>query len=122
VINVFARGLTDDLASLVKGLDAVAGENEEKKMEGFVVLLSEDPDADEANLQEFAEKHSIKKLSLTLFDGVAGPPKYNLAKEADVTVHLYVKKEIKANHAFGKGDLNAAAVAKVVADTSKILE
>jgi len=122
VINVFARELTDDLASLVKQLDAVAGENEEKKMAGFVVLLSEDPDADEANLQEFAEKNCIENLPLTLFDGVAGPPKYNLAEEADVTVHLYVKKEIKVNHAFGKGDLTASAIKQVVADTSKILE
>jgi len=122
VINVFARELTDDLASLVKQLDAVAGDNQEKKTTGFIVLLSEDPDADETKVQEFAEKNGIKHLPLALFDGVAGPPKYSLAKEADVTVHLYVKKEIKANHAFAKGDLTAAAIKQVVADTSKILE
>ncbi|MBC8873404.1 MAG: hypothetical protein H8E44_28540 [Planctomycetes bacterium] len=119
---MFARELTDDLASLVKQLDAVAGKNEEKKMTGFVVLLSEDPDADETKIQEFAEKHGIKNLPLAIFDGIAGPPRYKLAKEADVTVHLYVKKEVKANHAFAKGDLTAAAVEQVVADTSKILE
>jgi len=122
VANVFARELTDDLASLVKQLDAVAGKNEEKKMTGFVVLLSEDPDADETKIQEFAEKHGIKNLPLTIFDGVAGPPRYKLAEGADVTVHLYVRKEVKANHAFAKGDLTAAAVEQVVADTSKILE
>ncbi len=120
--NVFARELSDDLASLVKQLDAVAGDNQDKKMTGFVVLLSEDPDTDEKKVQEFAEKHGIKNLPLAIFDGVAGPPRYNLAKEADVTVHLYVKKEIKANCAFAKGDLTAAAVKQVVAATSKILE
>ena len=122
MINVFARELTDDLASLVKKLDAVAEENKEKKVAGFIVLLSEDPDEDEKKVQEFAEKHGIKTLPLTIFDGVAGPPKYSLAKEADVTVHLYVKKEVKANHAFAKGDLTAEAIKQVVADTSKILE
>ena len=41
---MFARELTDDLASMVKKLDAVVEKNEEKKkMAGFVVLLSEDP-------------------------------------------------------------------------------
>ena len=122
MVNVFARELTDDLASLVKQLDAVVGKNEAKKMGGFVVLLSENPDADEAKVKAFAEKHGIKNLPLTLFDGVAGPPKYNLAKEADVTVHLWVKQEVKAKHAFGKGGLTASAVKQVVADTAKILE
>jgi hypothetical protein len=122
VVNVFARELTDDLASLVKQLDAVVGKNEEKKMAGFVVLLSEDPDADEAKVVAFAEKHGVKNLPLTMFDGVAGPPDYKLAKEADVTVLLWVKQEVKANHAFGKGGLTAPAVKQVVADTAKILE
>jgi hypothetical protein len=122
VVNVFARELTDDLASLVKQLDEVVGKNEDKKMGGFVVLLSEDPDADDPKLQAFAEKHGIKNLPLTIFDGVAGPPDYKVAQEADVTVHLWVKLEVKANYAFGKGALTAAAVQQVVADTSKILE
>ena len=56
-MNVFARELTDDLASLAKQIDAKIGENKEKKMSGFLVLLSEDPDADEGKLIAFAEKH-----------------------------------------------------------------
>lgn len=122
MVNVFARELTDDLASLVKQLDAVVGKNEEKKMGGFIVLLSEDPDADEAKVVAFAEKHGIKNLPLTIFDGVAGPPAYNLAKEAEVTVNMWVKQEVKVNQAFGKGGLTASAVKQVVADTAKILE
>ena len=122
MVNVFARELTDDLASLVKQLDEVVGKNEDKKMGGFVVLLSEDPDADDPKLQAFAEKHGIKNLPLTIFDGVAGPPDYKVAQEADVTVHLWVKLEVKANYPFCKGALTAAAVQQVVADTSKILE
>lgn len=119
---MFARELTDDLASLVKQLDAVVGKNEEKKMGGFVVLLSEDPDADEAKVVAFAEKHGIKNLPLTIFDGVAGPPGYSLAKEAEVTVTMWVKQEVKVNQAFGKDGLTASAVKQVVAETAKILE
>ncbi len=122
MVNVFARELTDDLASLVKQLDAVVGENKDKKMAGFVVLLSENPDADEAKVKAFAEKHGIKNLPLTMFDGVAGPPSYMLAKEADVTVLMWVKHEVKVNQAFGKGGLTASAVKQVVANTAKILK
>lgn len=122
MVNVFARELTDDLASLVKQLDEVVGKNTDKKMGGFVVLLSENPDADEAKVKAFAEKHGIKKLPLTMFDGVAGPPSYKLAKAADVTVLMWVKHEVKVNHAFGKGRLTASAVKQVVTDTAKILK
>ena len=52
---MFARELSDDLASLVKQLDSVVGDNQGKKMSGFVVLLSEDPDTDEKKVQAFAE-------------------------------------------------------------------
>jgi hypothetical protein len=121
-VNVFARELTDNLASLAKQIDGVIAKNEDKKMAGFLVLLSEDPDADEQKLVSFAEEHGIKSLPLTLFDGIAGPPKYNLAKEADVTVNMWVGKKVKVNHAFKKGDLDKAAIKKVVAETSKILE
>ena len=121
-MNVFARELNDGLASLAKQIDAAIAKNEEKKMTGFLVLLSEDPDADEEKLIAFAEKHGIKNLPLTLFDGVAGPPKYNLAEDAEVTVNMWVKMKVQANHAFAKGKLDAAAIKQVVADTSKILE
>ena len=121
MVNVFTRDLTDDLASLVKQLDAIVAKNDEKKMGGFLVLMSENPDADEGKVKQFAEKHGIKKIALTIFEGVAGPPAYKLAKEAQVTVHMWVKQEVKANEAFAKGDLNAAAIKKVLADTEKIL-
>ncbi len=121
MVNVFAREITDNLASLVKQLDTVVGENEGKNMAGFVVLLTEDPDADEAKLKQLAEKHGIKNIPLTVFDGSAGPPNYKIAKDADVTVHMWVGLEVKANHAFAKGKLDKDASAKVVADTAKIL-
>ncbi|MFV1967614.1 MAG: hypothetical protein ACC628_19465 [Pirellulaceae bacterium] len=119
---MFARELTDDLASLAKEIDTVIAKNEDKKMSGFLVLLSEDPDADESKLVAFAEQHGIKNLPLTLFDGVAGPPNYNLSEDADVTVTMWVNRKVQVNHAFAKGDLNAAAIKQVVADTAKILE
>jgi len=110
------------LASLVKQLDKQVEANQSKKMAGFVVLLTEDPDAAESQLKAFAEKHGIQNIPLTIFDGSAGPEPYKIAKEADVTVNLWVGQTSKANFAFEKGGLDKDSIAAIVADTSKILE
>jgi len=120
-VNVFARSLTDDLASLVKQIDKQVSDNSSKKMRGFVVLLTDDPDAAEPDLKAFAEKHGIKNVPLTFFDGIAGPPSYRIASEAEVTVNMWVGHKTKANHAFAKDKFGKEEIAKVVADTSKIL-
>ena len=109
------------MASLVKRVDNVVGKNKEKKMAAFLVLLSEDPDADAEKLKEFAKKHKLKNTPVTIFDGVAGPPKYKISKDADVTVMMWVGKSVKANHAFENGKLDKSSIKKVLADTSKIL-
>ena len=81
-MNVFTRSLTDELASLVKQIDAQVAKNSSKRMKGFVVLLTDDPDAAEGELKAFAKKHEIKNVPLTIFDGTAGPPNYRIAKDA----------------------------------------
>lgn len=125
MVNIFTRSLTDELASLVKQIDAKAGSYKGKSdspMRAFVVLLSDDPDTDETKVKEFAKKHNIKNVPLTIFDGVAGPPKYKISKDAEVTVMLWIKKTVKANHAFGKGKLDENGVNAVVKSTSTILD
>ena len=91
-------------------------------MAGFVVLLTEDPDAAESQLKAFAAKHEIKNVPLTIFDGSAGPESYKIAKDADVTVNLWVSLKSKANYAFAKGKLNKDSIKAIIADTSKILD
>lgn len=122
MVNIFAREITDNLASLVKELDSVVAENKSSNMAGFLVLLTDDPDAAEEKLAALAKKENIKNIPLTIYDGVAGPPNYKIAKDADVTVHLWVKTKVKANHSFAKNELDAKAVKEVVADTKKIIE
>jgi hypothetical protein len=115
------RSLTDSLASLVKQVDKVIGENEDQQMAGFVVLLTDDPDGAESELKAFAEKHHIKNVPLTFFDGIAGPESYKVAKDAEVTVMLWRDKKVEANHAFTAGKLDKNGVASVIKDTGKIL-
>ena len=122
MVNIFAREITDDLASLVKQIDTVVGKNQDKKMAAFVVLLTDDPTAAEPKLKALAKKHGIEHTPLTLFDGLAGPKSYKIAKNAAVTVMMWRNLTVEANHASAKGQLNKAAIKKIVADTGKILK
>jgi hypothetical protein len=117
---IFAREVTGPLTSLVKKIDAATVTNSSKKMGSFVVFLNDDEKlADQ--LKSLADKEGIKKCVLTI-DNPAGPPGYKVAKEADVTVVLYNQRDVKANFAFRKGELNDAAIEKVVSAVSKITQ
>ena len=121
MVAIFTREITDELTSLVKKIDKLVLKNRKKQMKAFVILLTEDPDADEAKLKKLAEKHGIKFVPLTLFDGLAGPPNYRISKDAETTVMLWRDVKIKANFAFEKGKLDKKAIAKIVKDTEIIL-
>ena len=112
---VFAREINDNLTSLVKKIDAATGT---KSLNSFVVFLS-DEEGMEDKIKSFAETNKIKKMVLAL-DNVAGPKEYKVAKDAAVTVVLYNKRKVESNFAFKKGEMDAAAVDKVVKDLSKI--
>lgn len=122
MVAVFAREVTDDLTSLVKQIDAVVGKNEDKKMASFVVVLTEDADEVASKLEGIAEKEKIANTPLTIFDGVAGPPSYKIAKDADVTVLMWQGLSVKVNHALAKGELKPDTIKKIVADTAEILK
>ncbi len=122
MVAIFTRSLTDDLASLVKQVDEKVEANKDKKMASFVILLSNDSDADEGKLKALAEKHGIKSTPLTIYDGIAGPKSYKVTEDADVTVLLWKEKTVKSNHAFAKGKLDKAGIQKIVESTSTILD
>lgn len=83
--------------------------------------MTNDPDADEKKLEEIAKKHKIKAVPLTMFDGVAGPAKYKISKDAETTVLLWKGLSVKANHAFAKGKFKKENTAAVLKDLDKIL-
>src|SRR5687767_8100248 len=117
---IFAREVSAPLTSLVKQLDKATADNTSCKMGSFVVFLGKDEDTEKA-LKSMAEKEGIKNMVLSVMDTPTGPPKYSIAKDAAVTVVLYNKREVKANHAFKKGELTDKDVEKIVSEVSKIL-
>jgi hypothetical protein len=111
---VFAREISGPLTSLVKKVNATKG------IESFVVFCN-DSEGLEKDLKKLADKENLKTTILTV-GPPAGPEKYKVAKDADVTVVLYTKQTVVSNFAYKKGEFNSAAVEKIVADIPKILK
>jgi hypothetical protein len=118
VAVIFARDVNAEVTNLIKKLDAATAANTGCAMGSYVVFCS-DAAGLEGKLKGLAQKEGLKKIVLSI-DNPAGPEKYQIARDAEVTVLLYTDFTVKANHSFKKGDLNAKAIDKVVADVSKI--
>ena len=116
---VFAREISDSLTGLVKKIDAATAANKSARMGSFVIFCS-DEEGLEKQLKGLAAKEGIKHTVLAI-DNPTGPPGYTVPKEADVTVMLYTRHTVKANHAFKKGELKDKDVEAIVKDLDKIL-
>jgi len=88
------------------------------RLRAVLVILREDAETERA-LKELGERQGIEKVSLAVMPD--GPKDYKLSKEADVTVVVYDRYKVEANHAFRKGELNDRAVETILADISKVV-
>ncbi len=119
VAAIFARHVTPELTKLVKKIDQATEKNRKRNMGSFVVFLS-DSDALEAELKQLAKKEKLEHCILAI-DHPAGPEGYNIAQEAEVTVVLYTKLTVQANHTFKTGELNDKRIGAIVAGLTKML-
>ena len=117
---IFAREISDSLTSLVKKIDDATVKNSKSRMGSFVVFCNDDEKLPD-KLKDLATKEKLKKCILTVEGRKAGPSGYDLNKDADITVVLYTKRTVKANHAFKKGELKDKDIDKIIEDLSKIL-
>ncbi|MEX0791890.1 MAG: hypothetical protein WD045_02050 [Pirellulaceae bacterium] len=120
-VAVFARQLDENVASLIQQLDAAVAKNSDKKMSAFLVMMSDNPEDHKSSLEKLATTRKIGDTPLTLFKDSQGPEGYNVSKEASVSVMMWTADGVKVNHSFPAGKLTKEEVAKVVADTNKIL-
>jgi hypothetical protein len=120
VVMVFARDTSAPLTTLLKKLDEAAVQNRAAGLGTCAIFLSADA-ALKDRLKETAKSVALKEVILAL-DKPSGPEDYKIAPEADVTVLVYVKGVVKANHAFRKGELDDKATDAVLADLPKILK
>jgi hypothetical protein len=117
---IFARDLSDPLASLAKKIDAATAKNSDSKMGSFIVFLNDEEELDK-KLKDLADKEHFSKMSMATMPNKAGPEAYKIAKDAEVTVILYNKNKCEANYSFKKGEMTDADVEKIVADVAKIV-
>src|SRR5688572_14482127 len=120
VVTIFTHEVDEKLAELVKKVDEKVAAKKDENLAAFVVVLTDDPDAVKPKLAEVAEKHDIKNVPLTMFDGIEGPPEYKLSADADTTVMMWNDNEVKLNRTFAAGKLDSAAVEELLAETESL--
>jgi hypothetical protein len=119
VAMIFARDVSPELTSLITKIDTCTAKNNSCKMGSFVVFCSND-EALEGKLKKLAKDKDLKKTVLSI-DNPAGPEKYNVSKDADITVVLYVDRTVKENFAFKKGEMKDGDVEKIIKAVPSIL-
>ena len=120
VVAIFARTADcPQTAKLVKAIDEATAKNAKCDMNSFAVFCSSE-DKLEGKLKDMADKGKLTKCVLSI-ESPEGPAKYNIAKDADLTVVLYTAHTVKANYAFEKGKMTDKDIAAIVADLTKII-
>jgi hypothetical protein len=124
---IFARDVSGPLTSLVKTIDKQLGESSARhkgpnKLGVFVVFCSDDPNLKQ-QLQNLIAKEGLKHIVLSLSKNNAqGPPRYRVAREADVTVAVYQnRRQVVANFVLDSEDLTADKIKEIMASLRKVL-
>lgn len=116
---VFAKTLSDPLAKLMAKLEAARpAKNDSYK----AWLTHTTATADLDGLAKWAQDKGLKGVPVGAYEDADGPPAYKLAKDADVTVMLFVKEKVVANFAFRAGELNDKAIENVMKSVPKLFE
>jgi hypothetical protein len=118
VMIVFARTPSEPLGKLVHRMDEQLKKHAD--LRGWTTFLAADAGPLAPKVVDWSRKHSTGTVPLSIFEDEVGPPTYRLAKDADVTVLLSVKRKVVANFAFRAGELDAAAVDRIVLAVPKI--
>jgi hypothetical protein len=117
VVMIFAREASGPLTKLIKKVDAAT--SDKAKMGSFVVFCT-DEEGIVKELKALAAKEKLGDIVLTVYSK-AGPEKYKVAKDADVTVVLYTGGVVKSNYAFKKGEMTDKDIDKILGDLPNIL-
>ena len=116
--------MSDPLASLVKKIDQkvheASGKNSQKL--GTFVIIGDAPGRVD-QLRSVATKDALQHVALCI--GPA-PPRYEVNKDADVTVMIYAvgrprQNEVVANFALRTGELDETKSAAILAALAKVL-
>ena len=119
VVMIFARELTPEVVGLLRRVDAATAAHGNSSM-GSCAIFCSDAEGLPEKLSRFAKQYNLNQTILATCAS-AGPPRYKIAADADVTVVLYTSCTVKANHSFKKGELTEASIETIMADLPLIL-
>ncbi len=114
IVIVFARGLSDPLGKLLRGVDKALAEHKKADLRAWATFLHDDESAFGPRVLAWSKKQSLRNVPLAVFEDVEGPPAYRIGRDADVTVLLSVKQKVVKNFAFRAGELTDARVAEIL--------
>jgi hypothetical protein len=127
VVAVFARTVPEEkepLATLLRKVDETVANRQAAELRGFAAFVNADYANDDSRkalvgkLENIAK--DLKKVILCVGDD-KGPEKYNINKDADVTIILYNKHKVVANYAFAKEKLTDKDVNEIAAAVEKMV-
>jgi len=108
---VFARTLSPSIGKLLAALDGVMIAKSDSGFKAWMTVLADTADLD--GLAKWTQAQGLKSVAVGGFEDADGPPAYKIAKDADVTVILFVKKKVVANYSFRTGELTEAKIAAI---------
>jgi hypothetical protein len=121
-VVVFARSLSEPLGQLVRQIDQAVLDHKAVDLRAWVTFLGNDQPGLDPQVVRWGRQHAIRAVPLGVFEDAGGPPSYRLAREADVTVLLFVKHKVVANFAYRAGELTADQVQDVLQALPRIVD
>ena len=109
---VFVRSLSPASGKLMAAFDAEMAARSEAGFKAWLTLATETADLD--TLAKWAGGQGLKSVVVGAFEDTDGPPAYKIARDADITVMLFVKKKVVANFAFREGELTEKSLKEIV--------
>ena len=113
-VIVFARTLSEPLGKLAHGIDQAVGKHKDAELKAWITFLYDDQISVDGKIVKWAQQHAVGSVPIAVIEDVGGPPSYKLARDADVTVLLFVKQKVVANFAFREGELTNARIDEVL--------
>ena len=116
-----AKVKAEELASLVKQIDALVAANKSKQMRAFVNFIGEDRDELEEKAAEFGKAYKNVPVVVPV-EFELGPKNYGVSPEAALTVLHCKGAKVSANDALAAGKLDETTAKAILANAEKLVK
>jgi hypothetical protein len=122
VVMVLLQGVDKNVPDLFKALDKLLDSNRATGLRGFGVLVTDNSSKAVPILQTMAFDEKLRIPLTAATTAVAGPSCHNLHADAATTVIFYRGQTSISTLGFRKGELNPAAIKRVLGSAESLLK